>query len=74
MQCDEVLLRLWEYLDEELAREEAEAVGAHLDYCRHCHRSYCWDRALLQILARQRSRCPAPPALVTSIRVQLRLS
>ena len=74
MRCDEVLLRLWEYLDEELAREEAEAVAAHLGYCRRCHPAYCWDRALLEILARQRGNCSAPPTLVTSIRVRLRLS
>jgi mycothiol system anti-sigma-R factor len=74
MRCDEVLLRLWEYLDEELAREEAEAVAAHLDYCRRCHPAYCWDHALLELLARQRDFCTVPPELGRSIRVRLRLS
>jgi mycothiol system anti-sigma-R factor len=74
MGCDEVLLRLWEYLDEELAREEAEAVAAHLGHCSRCHPAYCWDRAFLGLLARQRGSCSAPPALLLSIRVRLRVS
>ncbi len=74
MRCDEVLLRLWEYLDEELAREEAEAVAAHLGHCGRCHPAYCWDRAFLGLLARQRGSCTTPPALLMSIRVRLRLS
>jgi Putative zinc-finger len=71
MRCEEVLLRLWEYLDEELAREEAEAVAAHLEHCGGCHPAYCWDRALLQLLARQRLTCSAPAGLVISLRVRL---
>lgn len=74
MQCDEVLLQLWEYLDQELAREEAEAVAAHLGHCGRCHPVYCWDRALLSLLARQRDNCSAPPALVLAIRLRLRLT
>jgi mycothiol system anti-sigma-R factor len=74
MRCEEVLLHLWEYLDQELAREEAEAVAAHLGYCGRCHPAYCWDRALLELLARQRATCSAPAALVMSIRVRLKES
>lgn len=74
MRCEEVLLCLWEYLDQELAREEAEAVAAHLDHCGRCHPAYCWDRAFLELLARQRGNCSVPAALVTSIRFRLRLS
>jgi mycothiol system anti-sigma-R factor len=74
MRCEEVLLRLWEYLDQELAREEAEAVASHLGHCGRCHPAYCWDRALLELLARQRSNCSAPAALVVSIRLRLRES
>jgi mycothiol system anti-sigma-R factor len=74
MDCEEVVFRLWEYLDEELGPEEADKVQAHLKFCRHCYPAYCCDRALLQLLARQRSNCTAPPALVTSIMVRLRAS
>ena len=73
MKCEEVLIRLWEYLDEELASEEAAAVTSHLSDCRHCHPAYCCDRAFLELLARQRARCSAPGILVASIRAQLRI-
>jgi hypothetical protein len=74
MECKEVLVRLWEYLDEELRAEEAEAVAAHLGRCRDCYPAYCCDRALLELLARQRKTCSAPAALVMSIRIRLRVS
>ena len=72
MECREVLVSLWEYLDEELRPEEAEAVAAHLSHCESCYPAYCCDRALLELLARQRTACSAPAALVMSIRVQLK--
>lgn len=71
MECEEVLLRLWEYLDQELAREEAEAVQVHLSKCALCYPAYCCDRALLQLLARQSTTCSAPPTLRVSVRAIL---
>jgi mycothiol system anti-sigma-R factor len=71
MECEEVLLRLWEYLDQELAWEEAEAVQVHLSKCARCYPAYCCDRALLQLLARQRTTCFAPPTLRVSVRAIL---
>jgi mycothiol system anti-sigma-R factor len=68
MQCEEVLIRLWEYLDEELAPEEVEMVKAHLRRCPECHPAYCCDRAFLELLARQRSRCTAPARLLSRVR------
>ena len=74
MECKEVLIRLWEYLDEELGPEESEAVAAHLNRCRQCFPAYCCDRALLELLARQRTVCSAPASLVMSIRLGLKRS
>jgi anti-sigma factor RsiW len=74
MKCEEVLIRLWEYLDEELAPEEAVAVKSHLRDCGRCHPAYCCDRAFLELLARQRDRCSASHALGVSVRSRLRLS
>jgi mycothiol system anti-sigma-R factor len=68
MRCEEVLVRLWEYLDEELAPEEVEKVKMHLKGCPRCHPAYCCDRALLELLARQRARCTAPANLATWVR------
>jgi mycothiol system anti-sigma-R factor len=74
MECKDVLIRLWEYLDEELGPEEAEAVQAHLRECLGCYPAYCCDRALLELLARQRLTCSAPVALVWSVRARLKVS
>jgi len=73
MECEEVLRRLWEYLDHELAPEEAGAVRAHLGQCGCCYQDFCCDRAFLELLARQRARCSAPPALVARVRTCLGL-
>lgn len=72
MRCEDVLIRLWEYLDEELASEEEGAVRLHLRDCGRCHPAYCCDRAFLELLARQRHRCSAPTTLVVWVRSQLR--
>jgi anti-sigma factor (TIGR02949 family) len=74
MECEAVLVLLWEYLDEELGSEEAKALGAHVSQCPRCHPAYCCDRAFLELLARQRNRCSAPPALVVSVLSRLRLT
>jgi mycothiol system anti-sigma-R factor len=74
MQCKEVLVHLWEYLDEELTREEAEAIAAHLRHCRECSPAYSCDRAFLELLARQRTACSAPTALLTLVRAHLRIA
>ncbi|HEY3011490.1 MAG TPA: zf-HC2 domain-containing protein [Gemmatimonadales bacterium] len=67
MECEEVGLCLWEYLDQELAPEEAVAVGAHLEGCFRCYPAYCWNRSFLELLARQRASCCAPAALRLSV-------
>lgn len=74
MDCEAVLVLLWEYLDEELSAEEADAVRSHVSQCPSCHPAYCCDRAFLELLARQRRRCSAPPTLVMSVFTRLRIT
>jgi hypothetical protein len=64
MECEEILVRLWEYLDQELGREEAELVVEHLHTCSGCYPVYCCDRAFLALVARQRTSARAPASLV----------
>ena len=73
MECRDVVIRLWEYLDQELSPEEAGAVQGHLGSCTQCHSCYCCDRAFLELLARLRATCVAPAVLAGSIRARLRL-
>jgi len=74
MECEEVLIRLWEYLDQELGPKEAKAVRDHLDGCTGCYPAFGCGRALLRVLARQRANCGAPPGLVQAVRWRLRVS
>jgi anti-sigma factor (TIGR02949 family) len=64
MECEEVLNRLWEYLDRELEPDESADVAAHLNRCSECYPAYCCDRAFLELLAGLRAGCRAPAALV----------
>jgi predicted anti-sigma-YlaC factor YlaD len=72
MECPEVRLCLWEYLDQELGAEEAASVRAHLSDCTGCRPEYCCDRALLLLLARCAAAHPgAPPRLHRAVRARL---
>jgi anti-sigma factor (TIGR02949 family) len=73
MECDEVLIRLWEYLDQELGPEEAQGVREHLHDCLGCRPAYQCSRALLDLLARQRTSCRAPRSLVLWMHTELRI-
>ncbi len=74
MDCEAVLVLLWEYLDEGLGAEEADTIRLHISQCPRCHPAYCCDRAFLELLARQRQRCSAPPTLVMSVLSRLRIT
>jgi mycothiol system anti-sigma-R factor len=74
MECKDVLTRLWEYLDEELASEDAVAVATHLGGCPSCRHCCSLDTQFLAVLRRQRARLSAPPALIASISAALRLT
>jgi anti-sigma factor RsiW len=72
MTCEDVLTRLWEYLDEELAPEEVRAVGVHLGGCPACHGAYCCDRTFLSMIRRLRLiRAPAPLATALQARLSM---
>jgi anti-sigma factor (TIGR02949 family) len=68
MDCEAVLSRLWEYLDRELGPEDSVSMGEHLVSCSSCYPAYCFDRAFLALLARQRDACSTPASLVLRVR------
>ena len=70
MECEKVLARLWEYLDQQLGPEEAGSIRAHLNGCTGCYPAYRCDRAFLRLLARQRT-CTAPVALRLAVLARL---
>ena len=74
MECEEVLIRLWEYLDDELGPKEAREMAVHLHDCPECYPRYRRDRSFLLVLERQRTNCLAPAGLRLSVLMQLRTS
>jgi anti-sigma factor (TIGR02949 family) len=64
MECDEAKDRLWEYLDRELASEEAHELATHLSECPDCYPAYRCDQAFLTRLVSIRSSCRAPATLL----------
>jgi len=72
MECREVIDRLWEYLDDELAAEEAAAVRHHLAGCPTCHPRCRCDRTFLLVIVRTLTApCPAPAGLSESVLARL---
>jgi hypothetical protein len=72
MECDEVEIRLWEYLDQELGQKEAGSVEAHLDRCNDCWSASCRDRRFLELLARVARACSSPPNLALRVKQVIR--
>ena len=58
--CEEVLARLWEFLDGELTPENEEAVRRHLALCGQCYPQYDFQRAYLAYVRKLREREHAP--------------
>lgn len=51
--CSEAVEQLWAYLELELDHHEAQAVEAHLAFCRRCCGELEFARHLRMLLARQ---------------------
>lgn len=50
--CEDVLARLWEFIDGELPHEQRDAVRRHLEVCRRCYPQYDFQRAYLRFVRR----------------------
>jgi anti-sigma factor (TIGR02949 family) len=63
MQCADAMRQLWDYLDGELAREQAVLLAAHLAVCQRCHPQIAFEQAFLAVLAAARRDHHDPVAL-----------
>lgn len=61
--CREAAERVYEYLDGELAEEEAEEVRCHVDACRRCYPMFNWERMFLDFVRSRAEREEANPEL-----------
>jgi anti-sigma factor (TIGR02949 family) len=70
--CGKVLGRLWEFLDGEIAKQEAEEVRAHLVRCEHCNPQYKLQLRFLNALVRAHAAHEVPrPEFVRRVRAIL---
>jgi len=58
LSCEEVVLLLWEYLDEELDDARRAQIRAHLADCEHCEGQATFEAAFLRSL---RAVVDSPP-------------
>lgn len=76
--CSDVLHRIYEYLDGELAPGDVTRIAAHLAECQPCLHEHDLDQAVRAAIRRACVEQAPPPALrmaiisrITSIRVDL---
>jgi anti-sigma factor (TIGR02949 family) len=58
--CDQVIRRLWEYVDGELEPESAAALRAHLDMCSRCLPQYDFQKAYRAFALRTANQAVPP--------------
>ncbi|MEX2466094.1 MAG: zf-HC2 domain-containing protein [Gemmatimonadota bacterium] len=63
MSCEDVMARLWEFLDGEMSAEDRRALERHLEVCGRCFPVYDFQRAYLEYTRQLATREHAPPAL-----------
>lgn len=65
--CEEAFLRLDDYLDRELPRDQVDGVRAHLETCAMCASEYDFEQTVLDDVRGKLRRIRAPGDLVTRI-------
>jgi mycothiol system anti-sigma-R factor len=65
--CSEALLRVYEFLDGELAAADCAKIQAHLDECGPCLTQYNLDTTLKALIKRSCGAEHAPDTLRTTI-------
>jgi anti-sigma factor (TIGR02949 family) len=62
LDCNDVMRRLWDYLDGELDEARRAQVAAHLETCRRCHPHLVFERSFLDAVARVQQAEPGASA------------
>ena len=61
--CAEVLLHLWDYLDDQITPAGAERLRAHIVACRECQSYEVYQSCFLEAVKKLRVELGAPDAL-----------
>jgi mycothiol system anti-sigma-R factor len=73
MDCDEAILRIYQYLDGELTVWRRRAIARHLDECPPCAQGFDFEIELRQVVA-SKCRDEVPPELKRRIAEAIRQS
>jgi anti-sigma factor (TIGR02949 family) len=65
--CEEVFLRLNDYLDRELSPAEMAMVKEHLDRCAQCASEHAFEESVLRELKHKLRRIDLPQSLVDKV-------
>ena len=65
--CEEAFLRLDDYLDRELPREEMDCVRRHLETCAICASEFHFEHTVMEDVRGKLRRIRAPGDLMTRI-------
>ena len=60
MRCEQVMERLWAFVDGELPPDEEQAVREHLELCGRCFPQYDWQRAYARYVRSVATRMANP--------------
>jgi mycothiol system anti-sigma-R factor len=52
MPCEEVIRRVWDFLDDEIDAGRRERIRAHLALCDHCRDQYTFEGSFLRSVGR----------------------
>lgn len=64
--CEQTVLRLWDYLDGQLGALDVAAIDAHLAACDRCPPHFTFERKFLDAVREARSAVQAPDEATTS--------
>lgn len=73
LSCEEVFLRLDDYLDRELSAAEHRLVREHLDACVRCASEFRFEATLVREVRAKLQRLAVPPGLAARIASRLEI-
>lgn len=70
--CEQVFLRLDEYIDRELTADEMQLIHEHIAQCHWCLSAYEFQESVLSSVKAKLQRVQAPPDLMERISLALK--
>lgn len=63
LDCEQVLVMVWEYLDGEINEEQYRGIHTHIEKCADCGPRYEFQRKLMALVERKCQEGPIPADL-----------